>query len=276
MYAKQPPSNLDTTGKFLVEIGRFPLLTAEQEIELAREHNYTALIQSNLRLVVSVAKKYKDRMEFLDLIQEGTIGLRTAATKFNPSLGYKFSTYAYWWIRQAMLRAIADKGQVIRIPIHVHEKLNQIKAEYKRQAQIVPKPNIGQVAANIGIEKGTAITLLGYEHRITRLDQRIGKNEDLSLVDLVRSPEEPGLDAIETERRRQGVIETLRQVLTPQQFEVIVLLYFDIPANKSEHSLADIGKRLKITRERARVIKNTALARLRKEEKMKALFQECE
>ena len=272
-YQPQNLQNLSTTGQFLAEIGRTPLLTAEEEIELARQKDYAALIEANLRLVVAIAKRYQRRgLDLQDLIQEGTIGLRRAAEKFDPAKGCKFSTYAHWWIRQAILKGISDKSRTIRLPTHVGETLCKIKREYKRLAQTNARPKIEDVAANLGLEKKKIRELLNYENSLNHLDIKVGKGEGMTLLDLIKSPEPPALDVIESEVRREEVVEILRRTLSRQQFQVIALLFFDKPSHKPEYSMQDIARMLNISRERVRQVRNAALLRLKGSRKMRSLF----
>lgn len=276
MYAtkQRPQEKLDSTGQFLIEMGKIPLLTAEQEIELARQRNYDALIKANVRLVVSIAKKYVNFMEFQDLIQEGTIGLRTAAIKFDPTRGYRFSTYAYAWIRQAMLRAIADKSRTIRLPVHVIEKIGRVKNEYKRLKQLTAYPKLEDVAKNLEMDKAAVAALIQKAAPILKLDLRVGRCDDLTLLDLLKA-EEPSFNAIDSELKQQEMLQVMRRILTPQQFEVIFLMFFEDLSDK-ECTMQDVGRKLGISRERVRQVKNVAFQRLKASTQMRMFFQEVE
>ena len=259
----------DPVKMYLKEIGRVPLLSADEEVELAKrmeqgdESAKKRLAESNLRLVVSIAKRYVGRgMLFLDLIQEGNLGLIKAVEKFDYRRGYKFSTYATWWIRQAITRAIADQARTIRIPVHMVETINklirvsrQLLQEYGRE----PLPE--EIAEEMGISEEKVREIIKIAQEPVSLETPIGEEEDSHLGDFLPDDEAPApADAAAFTLLKEQLMSVL-STLTPRE-EMVLKLRFGLEDGR-QRTLEEVGKEFKVTRERIRQIEAKALRKLR-------------
>ena len=265
-------SSDDPVRMYLREIGRIPLLTANQEIELARSIEVGGsdgaiakrkLVQANLRLVVSIAKKYVGRgMLFLDLIQEGNLGLIRAAEKFDYERGYKFSTYATWWIRQAITRAIADQARTIRIPVHMVETINKLKKITRKLAQDKGrKPTEEEIAESMEITVSKLREIVKVAQEPISLETPIGKEEDSKLGDFIEDKEaETPASSVTQELLREDIIEVMAG-LSPRERDVL-RLRFGLDDGRTR-TLEEVGQLFGVTRERIRQIEAKALRKLR-------------
>jgi RNA polymerase primary sigma factor len=278
--AQLPPLSYETTTDalqlFLRETGRHPLLTAAQEVELAKkiergdEEAKQRMIQSNLRLVVSIAKNYRNQgLPFLDLIQEGTLGLIRAVEKFDWRRGYKFSTYATWWIRQAVARALADKARTIRMPVHIVERLQKMnKAERLLWTQLGREPTLAEIAEEASLPIEQAREVKAAARASTSLDQPVGEQEDAVFGDFVAGDGPSPEDEVETTLRSQALVRGLA-ALSDRERKVICLRYG--LADLEPKTLEEIGRTLGLTRERVRQIEVHALRRLSKLREMESV-----
>ena len=259
----------DPVRMYLKEIGKVPLLTADEEIELAKrmeqgdEEAKKRLSEANLRLVVSIAKRYVGRgMLFLDLIQEGNLGLIKAVEKFDYRKGYKFSTYATWWIRQAITRAIADQARTIRIPVHMVETINklirvsrQLLQEYGRE----PQPE--EIAEVLGIPEDKVREIIKIAQEPVSLETPIGEEEDSHLGDFIPDDDAPApADAAAFTLLKEQLMNVL-STLTPRE-EMVLKLRFGLEDGRAR-TLEEVGREFKVTRERIRQIEAKALRKLR-------------
>ncbi|RLC63526.1 MAG: RNA polymerase subunit sigma [Chloroflexi bacterium] len=285
----------DTVGLYLKEIGRVPLLTAEEEVMLAkrmeagriaqeklnqdglnpeerarlekivqdglaaREH----LIRANSRLVISVAKRYIGRgVPFLDLIQEGNIGLIRAANKFNYKLGHKFSTYATWWIRQAVTRAIADQSRTIRVPVHMGDQINKLlRTAHRLTQELGREPTTEELAAELEIPVRKVEEMLKVARRPLSLEMPTDDEEESELGDFIEDEDSPAPEEEVTSSMLREVLQEILQDLPPREVRILQLRYGLVDGET--YTLEEVGKKLGVTRERVRQIEAQALSRLR-------------
>lgn len=270
--------NIDDSVKmYLKDIGRVPLLSGEEELRLAKEMSEGSaeakekLINANLRLVVSIAKRYVGRgMAFLDLIQEGNLGLMKAVEKFDYTKGFKFSTYATWWIRQAITRSIADQARTIRIPVHMVETINKlVKVSRSLLQQYGREPTSAEIAEAMGISEARVMEIQKIAQDPVSLESPIGEEEDSHLGDFVVDDKAVApIDAAEANMLKEQVNEILG-TLAPREAMVLILRY-GLRDNRPR-TLEEVGKVFNVTRERIRQIEAKALRRLKHPNKTKKL-----
>ncbi|PIQ78780.1 RNA polymerase sigma factor RpoD [Candidatus Peregrinibacteria bacterium CG11_big_fil_rev_8_21_14_0_20_41_10] len=259
----------DSIRMYLCEIGKVPLLNAKEEIELAqaiRRGDQTAkqkLAEANLRLVVSIAKKYIGRgLSFLDLIQEGNIGLFRAVEKFDPDRGFKFSTYATWWIRQAITRAIADQARTIRIPVHMVETINKLTHTQRRLVQELGRePLLEELAAEMDMDVKKVRHIKKISQDIVSLEAPVGTEEDSKLGDFIEDVD--SLSPVQSTNKQliKESIHEMLQYLSPRERKIIELR-FGLKDGVG-HTLEEVGKKFNVTRERIRQIEAKVLQKLR-------------
>ena len=267
----------DPVRMYLKEIGRIPLLTPEREkylaerIALGDRAAKDELIEANLRLVVSIAKTHVGKgMYFLDLIQEGNLGLIKAVEKFDYSKGYKFSTYAHWWIRQAITRAIADQARTIRIPVHMVETIHKVSRTARQLLQELGRePTTDEIAERLGMTSDKVREIMKIAQDPVSLETPIGEEEDSHLGDFVEDNDSPApSESASFSLLREQIAEILR-TLTPREAQVIKLR-FGLEDGRPR-TLEEVGRQFKITRERIRQIEAKALRKLRHPSRSKAL-----
>ena len=272
----------DSVRLYLREIGKIPLLNSEEELALAQKvvagdkRAKDKMAEANMRLVVSIAKRYSGRgLDFLDLIQEGNTGLLRAVEKFDPDKGFKFSTYATWWIRQAITRAIADQARVIRIPVHMVETINKLLRTQRRMTQELNRePTIEELSKELEMEPEKIEYVMKIKQDIHSLDAGVGRDgdeEDSVLGDFIEdedgaTPEESASGQLLKEQV-QAVLSTLSD-----REQKIVKMRFGLDGGKS-HTLEEVGQEFAVTRERIRQIEAKALAKLRKHKDSKKLHE---
>jgi RNA polymerase primary sigma factor len=267
----------DALQLFLRETGRHPLLTAAQEVELAKKieagdrQAKQRMIQSNLRLVVSIAKNYRNQgLPFLDLIQEGTIGLIRAVEKFDWRRGYKFSTYATWWVRQAVARALADKARTIRMPVHIVERMQKMsRAERLLWARLGREPTLEEIAEEANLPVQQAREVRAAARASASLDQPVGNEDDATLGDFVAGDSPLPEEVVESSLRSQLLADALRSL--PERQRAVVVLRYGLGDGADPKTLEEIGRRLGLTRERVRQIEVEALKRLATIHEMEAV-----
>jgi RNA polymerase primary sigma factor len=271
-----PEATTDSLQLFLREAGRHQLLTAAQEVALAKriEQGDAAakqqMIQSNLRLVVSIAKNYRNQgLPFLDLIQEGTLGLIRAVEKFDWRRGFKFSTYATWWIRQAVARALADKARTIRMPVHIVERLQKMnRAERTLWTQLGREPTLAEIGEEASLTLQQVMEVRAAARASTSLDAPVGDADDAVLGDFVAGEELLPEETVELELRSQALRQALGSL--PDREREVVVLRYGIGGTEPK-TLEEIGRRLGLTRERVRQIELDSLRRLATVREMQAV-----
>ena len=259
----------DTLQLFLKDIGRVPLLTAAQEVELAKriergDHSAKqAMVEANLRLVVSIAKRYRNQgLPFLDLIQEGTIGLVRAAEKFDHRKGFKFSTYATWWIRQSVARALADKARTIRMPVHVVEKLNKIvRTERTMRAKLGREPSAVEIGDELDLHAEEVEQIRRSAQTPISLEKPVGDEDESEFGHFLTDDTQPLPDEVAEETMRKEALRGILDTLSHRERRVLELRYG--LNGEQPCTLDEVGRTFNVTRERIRQIENQCLKKLR-------------
>ena len=272
----------DSVRLYLREIGKIPLLTPEEEADLAQrivkgdKKAKDKMVESNMRLVVSIAKRYGGRgLDFLDLIQEGNTGLLRAVEKFDPEKGFKFSTYATWWVRQAITRAIADQARTIRIPVHMVETINKVlRTTRKLTSELNREPTNEEIAEALDMDPEKIDYVMRIKQDIASLDASVGRegdDEDSVLGDFVEDEER---DSPEDSAANQILKEQLSEIIATltDREQKIIRLRFGIGGGRP-HTLEEVGNEFDVTRERIRQIEAKALSKLRKNKETKKLHE---
>ncbi len=270
----------DSVRLYLREIGKIPLLNAEEELALAQrvvageKKAKDKMAEANMRLVVSIAKRYSGRgLDFLDLIQEGNTGLLRAVEKFDPDKGFKFSTYATWWIRQAITRAIADQARTIRIPVHMVETINKLLRTQRRMTQELNRePSIEELAKELEMEPEKVEYVMKIKQDITSLDAGVGRDgdeEDSVLRDFIEDEDSATPEESAASQLLKEQVQEILSTLSDRE-QKIIKMRFGLENGKS-HTLEEVGQEFAVTRERIRQIEAKALAKLRKHKDSKKL-----
>ncbi|MGE5312611.1 MAG: RNA polymerase sigma factor RpoD [Acidobacteriota bacterium] len=273
----------DSVRLYLREIGKIPLLNAEEELELAQKvvagdkKAKDKMAEANMRLVVSIAKRYSGRgLDFLDLIQEGNTGLLRAVEKFDPDKGFKFSTYATWWIRQAITRAIADQARTIRIPVHMVETINKLLRTQRRMTQELNRePSIEELAKELEMEPEKVEYVIKIKQDIHSLDAGVGRDGDDDsesvLGDFIEDEDTAKPDELAAGQLLKEQVSDILGALTERE-QKIIKMRFGLDDGKN-HTLEEVGQEFSVTRERIRQIEAKALAKLRKHKDAKKLYE---
>ena len=273
-----PAARLDDPVRmYLKEIGKIPLLAPEEELDVASrmaegdEKARQKMTEANLRLVVSIAKRYVGRgMQLLDLIQEGNLGLLKAVDKFDHTKGYKFSTYATWWIRQAITRAIADQARTIRIPVHMVETINRvIRTAHSMVQRLGREPSAAEIAAEMKLETSKVEEILKIAQEPVSLNTPIGEEEDSHLGDFIQDEDASQPAEVTSYTLLREQLEEVLKSLTPRE-EQVLRMRFGLADGKA-HTLEEVGKEFDVTRERIRQIESKALRKLRHPSRSKKL-----
>lgn len=272
----------DSVRLHLREIGKIPLLSADEELALAQrvvagdKRAKDKMAEANMRLVVSIAKRYSGRgLDFLDLIQEGHTGLLRAVEKFDPEKGFKFSTYATWWIRQAITRAIADQARTIRIPVHMVETINKLLRTQRRMTQELNRePTIEELAKELEMEPEKVEYVIKIKQDISSLDAGVGRDgedEDSVLGDFIEDEDSATPEESASNQLLKEQVQSVLSALSERE-QKIIKMRFGLKNGKS-HTLEEVGQEFAVTRERIRQIEAKALAKLRKHKDAKKLYE---